>query len=215
MLRREASAAFRVLAILYDLSLLCFRTIVPTFILNKPFNVLCQFRDSDGRRTLADYIDTPNVYPAGRLDFDSEGLMVLTDDGKLQSNISEPRRKLSKTYWVQVEGNATQDHCAALTSGIRLKDGMATARMAKTIPEPAELWHRDPPIRERKSIPTSWVEVTIDEGRNRQIRRMTAAVGLPALRLIRCRVGPWYLNDLQPGMSIEMPNNVAWRDIRR
>tara|TARA_B110000196_G_scaffold299307_1_gene291823 strand:- start:124 stop:780 length:657 start_codon:yes stop_codon:yes gene_type:complete len=188
---------------------------VPTIILNKPFQVLCQFRDPDGRETLGTYIDTPNVYPAGRLDFDSEGLMVLTDDGKLQSKISEPRNKLLKVYWVQVEGTATQDNCAALMASVKLKDGMATAHMAKLIPEPAGLWPRDPPIRERKSIPTSWLEVSIDEGRNRQIRRMTAAIGLPALRLVRYGVGPWYLGDLQPGMTKEIPNDVAWREIKR
>lgn len=187
---------------------------MPTIILNKPYRVLCQFRDPDGRKTLGDYIDTPNVYPAGRLDFDSEGLMVLTDDGKLQSNISEPRNRLLKVYWVQVEGNATQDDCAALLASIELKDGMATARAAKVILEPAALWPRNPPIRVRKSIPTSWLQVSIDAGRNRQIRRMTAAIGLPALRLIRYSVGPWKLDNLQPGMSIEMPNDVARREIR-
>jgi len=176
---------------------------------------LCQFRDPDGRKTLGDYVDVPNVYPAGRLDFDSEGLMVLTDDGKLQSNISEPRNKLLKVYWVQVEGSATQADCAALLGGVKLKDGIATARAANVITEPAELWPREPPIRERKNIPTSWLEVSIDEGRNRQIRRMTAAIGLPALRLIRYSVGPWQLDDLQPGMSVELPNDVAWQAIRR
>jgi len=167
-------------------------------IFNKPFQVLSQFTDNSGKKTLADYINVKAVYPAGRLDFDSEGLLLLTDDGLLQAKISDPKYKLSKTYWVQVEGNATQAQCDELLAGVSLKDGMATALSCKPIPEPV-LWGRVPPIRVRKLIPDSWMEIVINEGRNRQIRRMTAAVNLPTLRLVRAKVGDWTLDGLYPG----------------
>ncbi|MEJ6774034.1 MAG: pseudouridine synthase [Porticoccaceae bacterium] len=167
-------------------------------IFNKPFQVLSQFTDNSGKKTLADYINVKAVYPAGRLDFDSEGLLLLTDDGLLQAKISDPKYKLSKTYWVQVEGNATQAQCDELLAGVSLKDGMATALSCKLIPEPV-LWDRVPPIRVRKLIPDSWMEIVINEGRNRQIRRMTAAVNLPTLRLVRAKVGDWTFDGLNPG----------------
>ena len=169
-------------------------------IFNKPFHVLCQFTDEAGRKTLADYVDVKEVYPAGRLDFDSEGLLLLTDDGKLQAKISHPKNKLPKTYWAQVEGIATQEDCDALIAGVQLKDGMAKAVSCKILSEP-HLWERVPPIRVRKSIPDSWIELVIDEGRNRQVRRMTAAVNLPTLRLVRVAIGKWSLGDLQPGQA--------------
>lgn len=169
-------------------------------IFNKPFQVLCQFTDEAGRKTLADYVDVKEVYPAGRLDFDSEGLLLLTDDGKLQAKISHPKNKLPKTYWAQVEGIATQEDCDALIAGVQLKDGMAKAISCKILSEP-HLWERVPPIRVRKSIPDSWIELVIDEGRNRQVRRMTAAVNLPTLRLVRVAIGKWSLDDLQPGQA--------------
>ena len=169
-------------------------------IFNKPFQVLCQFTDEAGRKTLADYVDVKEVYPAGRLDFDSEGLLLLTDDGKLQAKISHPKNKLPKTYWAQVEGIASQEDCDALIAGVQLKDGIAKAVSCKILSEP-DLWERVPPIRVRKSIPDSWIELVIDEGRNRQVRRMTAAVNLPTLRLVRVAIGKWSLGDLQPGQT--------------
>jgi 23S rRNA pseudouridine2457 synthase len=169
-------------------------------IFNKPFQVLCQFTDEAGRKTLAYYVDVKEVYPAGRLDFDSEGLLLLTDDGKLQAKISHPKNKLPKTYWAQVEGIASQDDCDALIAGVQLKDGIAKAISCKILSEP-DLWERIPPIRVRKSIPDSWIELVIDEGRNRQVRRMTAAVNLPTLRLVRVAIGKWSLGDLQPGQT--------------
>ncbi len=174
---------------------------MPLILFNKPYRVLCQFRDPDGRATLADYIDIPGVYPAGRLDYDSEGLLLLTDDGKLQARITEPRSKTPKIYWAQVEGIPTEQQLQKLVSGVRLKDGKAKAVSARQIDEPAGLWERDPPIRYRASVPDSWIEITLTEGRNRQVRRMTAAVGLPTLRLIRASIGPWGLDGLQPGES--------------
>lgn len=168
-------------------------------LLNKPFRVLSQFRDPDGRATLGDYVNIPGVYPAGRLDYDSEGLILLTDDGPLQARISQPRSRMRKTYWAQVEGSPTDDQLQQLVSGVTLKDGPARAVSARNIEEPAKLWERDPPIRFRANIPTAWIEVVLTEGRNRQVRRMTAAVGLPTLRLIRCSVGDWTLDGLQPG----------------
>lgn len=168
-------------------------------LFNKPFRVLSQFRDRDGRATLADYIELPGIYPAGRLDFDSEGLLLLTDDGKLQARISQPRARTRKTYWAQVEGVPTEAQLAQLTSGVELKDGLARARSARRIEEPPELWPRDPPIRVRRNVADSWIEVVLTEGRNRQVRRMTAAVGLPTLRLIRYAVGDWTVEGLQPG----------------
>ena len=169
-------------------------------IFNKPFQVLCQFTDEAGRKTLADYVDVKEVYPAGRLDFDSEGLLLLTDDGKLQAKISHPKNKLPKTYWAQVEGIASQEDGDALIAGVQLKDGIAKAVSCKILSEP-DLWERIPPIRVRKSIPDSWIELVIDEGRNRQVRRMTAAVNLPTLRLVRVAIGKWSLGDLQPGQT--------------
>lgn len=174
-------------------------------LLNKPFRVLSQFRDRDGRPTLADYVDVKGVYPAGRLDFDSEGLLLLTDDGRLQARISQPRARTRKTYWAQVEGVPTGAQLARLVGGVELKDGPARAVAARLIDEPPGLWDRDPPIRYRASIPDSWIEVVLTEGRNRQVRRMTAAVGLPTLRLIRYAVGDWTVDGLQPGEWREVP----------
>jgi len=187
---------------------------VPLLLLNKPFRVLSQFRDADGRATLANFISLPGVYPCGRLDYDSEGLMLLTDDGRLQARITEPDAELAKTYLVQVVGTAGPQHVEALKSGVALKDGPATAVDARLVPTPPSLWPRDPPIRYRASIPTSWLEISIDEGRNRQIRRMTAAVGLPTLRLIRQCVGPWSIGNLQPGESRILDNDIAWRNLQ-
>jgi 23S rRNA pseudouridine2457 synthase len=187
---------------------------VPLILLNKPFRVLCQFRDDQGRKTLADFISTPDVYPAGRLDFDSEGLLLLTDDGRLQARISQPRAKLAKHYWVQVEGDAEPHQLQALLDGVTLKDGTAKAKAAAIIPEPAQIWDRHPPIRERESIPTTWLNLVITEGRNRQVRRMTAAIELPTLRLIRHRTGPWSLDGLQPGESRQIDTDAAWELLR-
>ena len=168
-------------------------------LLNKPFRVLSQFRDPDGRPTLGDYVDVPGVYPAGRLDFDSEGLMLLTDDGRLQARISQPKSRMRKTYWAQVEGTPTPEQLSKLVSGVTLKDGPAKAAAARQIDVPPDLWERDPPIRYRASIPDSWLEIVLTEGRNRQVRRMTAAVGMPTLRLIRYSIGDWTVDGLQPG----------------
>lgn len=167
-------------------------------LFNKPFNVLCQFSDKEGRKTLADFIPIKNVYPAGRLDYDSEGLVILTDDGKLQHRISDPNNKMPKTYLVQVEGLPTNDALNNLRRGILLKDGLTRPAKVKMIDEP-EIWERIPPIRFRKNVPTSWIELTITEGKNRQVRRMTAAVGYPTLRLIRYSVGNWTVGNLKPG----------------
>jgi 23S rRNA pseudouridine2457 synthase len=183
---------------------------VPLILLNKPFRALCQFRDDQGRPTLADFVAVPNVYPAGRLDFDSEGLLLLTDDGALQARISQPQAKLKKHYWVQVEGEITPVPVQTLLNGVTLKDGPAKAVKASVIAAPDHLWAREPPIRKRQAIPTSWLDLVITEGRNRQVRRMTAAVGLPALRLIRHQVGPWSLDGLDPGQSRQMENDAAW-----
>lgn len=176
---------------------------MPTLILlNKPFRVLSQFTDertaSEPRDTLANYIDQKGVYPAGRLDYDSEGLLLLTDDGSLQQHISHPHYKQAKTYWVQVEGTVDQHAIDQLTLGVTLKDGKTQPAKVEKIDEP-ELWARNPPVRFRQSIPTHWLSITISEGRNRQVRRMTAAVGLPTLRLIRVQIGDWKIDDLQPG----------------
>ena len=168
-------------------------------LLNKPYRVLSQFSDREGRSTLADYVDVPDVYPAGRLDYDSEGLILLTDDGRLQAKIAQPKSKVRKTYWAQVEGEPTDGQLEQLVKGVTLKDGTAKAVPARRIDEPAGLWDRDPPIRYRASVPDSWIEIALTRGLNRQIRRMTAAVGLPTLRLIRYSVGPWTLEGLRPG----------------
>lgn len=170
-------------------------------LLNKPYRVLCQFTDSEQRDTLAAYIKVSGVYPAGRLDYDSEGLVLLTDDGLLQNQISAPRHTLRKHYWVQVEGNIDNSSLNRLARGIELKDGWTKPAQVKTIEPPAQLWPRLPPIRKRKNQPHSWIELVISEGRNRQVRRMTAALGHPTLRLIRHTVGNWRLENLQPGES--------------
>jgi len=168
-------------------------------LFNKPFDVLCQFTDEHGRKTLADFIKQKNVYAAGRLDRDSEGLVVLTDDGKLQHKITDPKNKEYKTYWVQVEGEITDKAIQQLKTGITLKDGLTKPASAKKIPQPRGLWPRVPPIRERKHIPTSWIELSITEGRNRQVRRMTAATGFPTLRLIRYSIGEWTIDGIANG----------------
>ncbi len=169
------------------------------WILNKPYGVLCQFSPSAERTTLAAYVDVPDIYPAGRLDADSEGLVVLTADGALQARLSHPRHKVAKTYYVQVEGEPTPAALARLAAGVDLGDFATQPAAVERMAEPPGLWPRVPPIRERRAIPTSWLALTIREGKNRQVRRMTAAVGLPTLRLIRWRVGEWTLDGLAPG----------------
>lgn len=175
-------------------------------LFNKPFGVICQFSRDGLHPTLADYIALPDFYPAGRLDTDSEGLLVLTDDGLLQHRITDPRHKLPKTYWVQVEGVPDEAALEKFRRGVKLSDFTAQPAEVRLMDEPAGLWPRDPPIRHRKNIPTSWLELTIREGKNRQVRRMTAAVGLPTLRLIRHRIGEWSLGGLEPGKwRLEVP----------
>lgn len=181
---------------------------MPRLILfNKPFGVLCQFTDAgtagSPRPTLSDFIVIPGIYPAGRLDLDSEGLLILTDDGRLQARIADPKFKLPKTYLAQVEGEVTDASLAALRGGVRLKDGPTLPTEASRIPAPA-LWTRDPPIRVRQTIPDCWLSLTLREGRNRQVRRMTAAVGHPTLRLVRWAIGEWTVEGLQPG---------EWREV--
>ena len=173
--------------------------------LNKPFNVICKFSPEAGKRTLADFVKVPEVYPAGRLDTDSEGLLLLTDDGALQARISSPRFKLPKVYWAQVEGVPTEEALASLRNGgLDLGDFRTQPAGARVIDEPADLWPRDPPIRYRAKIPTSWIELTLREGKNRQVRRMTAKVGFPTLRLVRAQIGQVSVAGLPLG---------AWREI--
>lgn len=168
-------------------------------LFNKPYGVLAQFTDKEGRPTLADYFAIPDVYPAGRLDRDSEGLLLLTDDGRLNAQIADPRHKMAKVYWSQVEGQPDEAALCRLRTGLVLSDGPTRPAGARSITEPPALWPRDPPIRYRAAIPTSWIELTLYEGRNRQVRRMTAAAGFPTLRLIRYRIGDWTLEGLAPG----------------
>lgn len=173
-------------------------------LFNKPYGVLCQFTGEPGRETLAGYIPVPGVYAAGRLDTDSEGLLVLTGDGALQARIADPRHKLVKTYLVQVEGVPDEPALAALRGGLDLGDFVTRPCQARLVPEPEWLWPRNPPIRERKSIPTSWIEIVLKEGKNRQVRRMTAKMGFPTLRLVRVRIGEWSIDGMAPG---------EWREI--
>jgi len=181
-------------------------------LFNKPYDVLTQFTDREhGRATLADFINVPGVYPAGRLDRDSEGLLVLTDDGALVAKIAQPRNKMPKVYYAQVEGIPTDRALESLRRGVTLKDGPTLPALAESVAEPDWLWPRDPPIRWRAAIPTSWVKLTLREGRNRQVRRMSAAVGLPTLRLIRWSIGDWSLGDLAPGQWREETAPVSRR----
>jgi 23S rRNA pseudouridine2457 synthase len=181
-------------------------------LFNKPYQVMCQFTDDAGRPTLADYIPVTDVYAAGRLDYDSEGLVVLTNSGQIQHLISDPRSKLPKTYLVQIEGVPDEEAIRRLSHGVRLRDGMT--RPAKVfLTESPDLWPRVPPIRERKAIPTTWLSMTVTEGRNRQIRRMTAAVGYPTLRLIRKSVGPWEIGRLKPGEWRELAGPNERQDL--
>ena len=182
-------------------------TAAKLILFNKPFNVLSQFTDAGStgstRKTLSEFIDVPNVYAAGRLDKDSEGLLVLTDNGKLQAKISDPKHKMSKTYWVQVEGVPDDAALQSLRDGVRLKDGMTRPAKVQAMDAPDALWPRTPPVRFRKSVADSWLEITISEGRNRQVRRMTAAISHPTLRLIRYRIGEWTIEGIASG---------EWRD---
>lgn len=188
------------------------------YLLHKPYNVLCQFTDPQGRRTLAECVQVPGIYAAGRLDYDSEGLLLLTDDGALIHRISDPRHKLPKTYWVQVEGEPDESALEALRHGITLKDGPTRPAKVKRLIQPTPA-PRDPPVRYRESIPTSWLEIELREGRNRQVRRMTAVVGHPTLRLIRAAIGPWQLGDLAAGEwrveTINAPRSSSQRTSRR
>jgi len=180
--------------------------------LNKPFGVVCKFRPESGRRTLADFIPVKNVYPAGRLDTDSEGLLLLTDNGVLQARISSPRDKLPKIYWAQVEGEPTDAAMLALRSGMRLSDFMTKPAGARIIETPHNLWPRSPPIRYRAKIPTAWLELTLREGKNRQVRRMTAHVGCPTLRLVRVSIGRVTVDGLAPGEWREIDSDSLWAE---
>ncbi|MES2414853.1 MAG: pseudouridine synthase [Pseudomonadota bacterium] len=184
-------------------------TIPHILCFNKPYGVLSQFTDEGRWRGLKDFIGMPGVYVAGRLDADSEGLLLLTSDGKLQARIADPRFKMEKAYWVQVEGVPDETALTALRAGVQLNDGMTLPARAQAIPEPAALWPRDPPIRMRQAKPTSWIELVIREGRNRQVRRMTAAVGFPTLRLIRAAVGPFSIEGIAPGTWCDASDKVA------
>ena len=173
-------------------------------LLNKPYEVLTQFTDEHGRATLKDFVPVPDVYPVGRLDFDSEGLLLLTDDKQLQHRLSDPKFKVPKTYWAQVEGQVAETALRQLRQGVQIKEGLTAPGEAAELPEPTHLWPRTPGIRYRASIPTSWLEIQISQGMNRQVRKMCAAVGLPCLRLVRAAIGPLGLGELQPG---------EWRDL--
>ena len=182
---------------------------------NKPFDVICKFRPEPGRRTLADFIDVPGVYPAGRLDTDSEGLLLLTDDGRLQARIAEPKHKLAKVYWAQVEGVPTDEALRTLRAGVDLGEFTTRPAEARIIDEPHGLWPRTPPIRFRAKIPTTWLELTLREGRNRQVRRMTARVGFPTLRLVRAAIGGIPVDDVPPGEWREVDAALPWAAQRR
>ena len=190
-------------------------TVAKLLLFNKPYNVLCQFTDKQNRDCLANYINQTGYYAAGRLDYDSEGLLILTRNGALQHQISHPDKKLSKTYWVQIEGEMDKNALTALRQGVELKDGLTLPTKVKAIKAPA-IWSRSPPVRFRKNIPTSWISITLTEGKNRQVRRMTSAVGLPTLRLIRYSIGPWTLEDLQPGQTrsetVHLPDKKTTRN---
>ncbi len=181
-------------------------------MLNKPFGVICQFSPSGDKPTLKPLVDVPGVYPAGRLDTDSEGLLLLTNDGTLQARIADPRFKLDKAYWVQVEGSPTDAALEPIAAGLDLGEFISAPALARVIDEPSGLWARTPPIRIRQSIPTAWLEVTLREGKNRQVRRMTAKLGFPTLRLIRHRIGSWSLDNLMPGQWQDGDPALLYRD---
>lgn len=187
---------------------------MPLLLLNKPYGVLSQFTDGPTRPGLGQIIELPGVYPAGRLDADSEGLLLLTDDGALQARISHPRHKLPKTYLAQVEGRINRAQLQQLVGGVALRDGPACAITAREVAAPDWLWPREPPVRHRVSVPDSWLELVLAEGRNRQVRRMTAAAGLPTLRLLRTRIGPWTLDGLQPGEIRQQALPQAWQALK-